>query len=125
MFVLCHCKAKGSAMFTAEDLHAVCMANPPLRHHCYSVSQCMGVLAEALRGAWKPYAAALIEPMILMGLSPTLVMALQVFGATLAILPSVECVDTAVVHAPEPLTICEHEVHERLCLQENNRYHSP
>jgi hypothetical protein len=41
----------------------------------------MGVLAEALRGAWKPYAAALVEPMILMGLSPTLVMALQVCGA--------------------------------------------
>ena len=40
--------------------------------------QCVGVLAEALHGAWKPYAAALIEPMILMGLSPTLVMAFQV-----------------------------------------------
>lgn len=44
--------------------------------------QCVGVLAEALHGAWKPYAAALIEPMILMGLSPTLVLALQVHFVT-------------------------------------------
>lgn len=44
---------------------------------CPEALQCVGVLAEALRGAWKPYAAALIEPMILTGLSPTLVMALQ------------------------------------------------
>lgn len=43
--------------------------------------QCVGVLAEALRGAWKPYAAALIEPMILMGLSPTLVLAFQVMSS--------------------------------------------
>ena len=40
-------------------------------------AQCVGVLAEALRGPWKPYAAALIEPMILTGLSPSLVDALQ------------------------------------------------
>ena len=39
--------------------------------------QCVGVLAAALRGAWRPYAASLIEPMILTGLSPTLVQALQ------------------------------------------------
>ncbi|BDA44527.1 Serine/threonine-protein kinase TOR [Coccomyxa sp. Obi] len=44
---------------------------------CPEALQCVGVLAEALRGAWKPYAAALIEPMILMGLSPTLVLAFQ------------------------------------------------
>ena len=39
--------------------------------------QCVGVLAAALRGAWRPYGASLIEPMILTGLSPTLVQALQ------------------------------------------------
>lgn len=44
---------------------------------CPEALQCVGVLAEALHAAWKPYAAALIEPMILNGLSPTLVLALQ------------------------------------------------
>lgn len=41
------------------------------------VRQCVGVLAVSLRGAWRPYAAQLVEPMILTGLSPTLVQALQ------------------------------------------------
>ncbi|KAK9806315.1 hypothetical protein WJX72_010074 [[Myrmecia] bisecta] len=39
--------------------------------------QCVGVLAVALRGQWKPYAAELIEPMIHTGLSETLVQALK------------------------------------------------
>jgi hypothetical protein len=41
----------------------------------------VGVLAVALRGAWRPYAAALVEPMILTGLSLTLVQALQARAA--------------------------------------------
>lgn len=61
--------------------HALCIIISHSHHWCLLLRQCMGVLAEALRGAWKPYAAALVEPMILMGLSPTLVMALQVCGA--------------------------------------------
>jgi hypothetical protein len=47
------------------------------RKHACVAAQCVGVLAEALGATWKPYAAALIEPMILTGLSLTLVMALQ------------------------------------------------
>ncbi len=47
------------------------------RPRCGVAAQCVGVLAVALRGAWRPYAAALVEPMILTGLSPTLVQALQ------------------------------------------------
>ena len=40
--------------------------------------QCVGVLAGALKGAWMPEAAALVQPMVATGLSETLVQALQV-----------------------------------------------
>ena len=40
--------------------------------------QCAGVLAKALKGAWRPWAKAPIGPMVLMGLSDTLVRARKV-----------------------------------------------
>ena len=40
--------------------------------------QCAGVLAKALKGAWRPYAKDLIEPMAMTGLTDTLVRALKV-----------------------------------------------
>ena len=40
--------------------------------------QCVGVLSKALGPSWKGPAASLIEPMILTGLSSTLVQSLQV-----------------------------------------------
>ena len=40
--------------------------------------QCVGVLSKALGASWKGPAASLIEPMILTGLSSTLVQSLQV-----------------------------------------------
>ena len=42
--------------------------------------QCAGVLAKALKGAWRPYAKDLIEPMAMTGLTDTLVRALKVGG---------------------------------------------
>ena len=41
-------------------------------------AQCAGVLAKALRGAWRQYMKGLVEPMILTGLSETLTKALKV-----------------------------------------------
>lgn len=40
--------------------------------------QCVGVLSKALGSVWKGPAASLIEPMVLTGLSSTLVQSLQV-----------------------------------------------
>lgn len=40
--------------------------------------QCAGVLAKALKGAWRPHAKELVEPMILTGLTDILVRALKV-----------------------------------------------
>lgn len=40
--------------------------------------QCAGVLAKALRGAWRPYMKGLVEPMILTGLSETLTKSFKV-----------------------------------------------
>ena len=45
---------------------------------CAVPVQCVGVLSKALGNAWKGPAASLIEPMILTGLSSTLVQSLQV-----------------------------------------------
>ena len=42
------------------------------------ILQCAGVLARALRGAWRPYMRQLVEPMILTGLTDALVRALRV-----------------------------------------------
>ena len=47
------------------------------RAQCPEALRCVGVLAAALHAPWRPYAAQLIEPMILTGLSPTLVESLQ------------------------------------------------
>ena len=46
----------------------------------YMCVQCVGVLSKALGKSWKGPAASLIEPMILTGLSSTLVQSLQVKG---------------------------------------------
>ena len=46
--------------------------------------QCVGVLSKALGNSWKGPAASLIEPMILTGLSQTLVQSLQVQGCVLS-----------------------------------------
>lgn len=40
--------------------------------------QCAGVLARALRGAWRPYMKGLVDPMIMTGLTDSLVRALRV-----------------------------------------------
>jgi hypothetical protein len=40
--------------------------------------QCAGVLARALRGAWRPHMRGLVEPMIMTGLTDALVRALRV-----------------------------------------------
>jgi hypothetical protein len=43
-----------------------------------TLPQCAGVLARALKGAWRPYMKGLVEPMILTGLTDALVRALRV-----------------------------------------------
>eukprot|EP00891_Asterochloris_glomerata_P006787 jgi/Astpho2/6787/fgenesh1_pm.00103_%23_6_t len=53
------------------------------RHSCPEALQCVGVLAGALKGAWMPEAAALVQPMVATGLSETLVQALQAVVAAL------------------------------------------
>ena len=53
-----------------------------LRSSAASIStptlQCAGVLARALRGAWRPHMRGLVEPMIMTGLTDALVRALRV-----------------------------------------------
>lgn len=43
--------------------------------------QCAGVLARALKGAWRPHMKGLVEPMIMTGLTDALVRALRVSTA--------------------------------------------
>lgn len=50
--------------------------HPTPRHD----AQCVGILAEALGARWLPYAKQLLEPIVLTGLSDTLVASLRKVG---------------------------------------------
>ena len=50
----------------------------PCLRSAFPTLQCTGVLARALRGAWRPHMKGLVEPMIMTGLTDALVRALRV-----------------------------------------------
>ncbi len=48
----------------------------PRQATCFEALQCVGMLAVALGPLWRPYAQALVEPMVLTGISEVLVTSL-------------------------------------------------
>ncbi|KAK9863722.1 hypothetical protein WJX84_006709 [Apatococcus fuscideae] len=73
--------AQGLQAFTlriADQIKEAISAKNRGKNNCPEALQCAGVLAQALREAWRPHASQLLEPMVATGLSPILVKSLKV-----------------------------------------------